>query len=237
MGRIPCRIVSVRHAGVGFWARDMAFLLQRSMVSTYVPIEFLTANLTLRQARALLDVDVFALKINKYDGLPREPKYIPPSFTGSEPTPTTEFKDPKLYTGGCHCGAVTIALKTDGPLSNDAEGFLQCDCSICMRNGTILAYPSPSQVSVTNAESLTPYSFARKFQSHDFCPVCGIAIWLRKLDVSEERWAAEHPDYPYSDFLQKLPVNLRLFEGVEWDEIEIPNGNWSQRPPKYVCPE
>lgn len=49
------------------------------------------------------------------------------------PLPTAEIDGGKLYTGGCHCGAVTVAVVSpllDG--SNDEKG-LECNCSICVR--------------------------------------------------------------------------------------------------------
>jgi hypothetical protein len=48
-------------------------------------------------------------------------------------SPPAEIKNSKLYTGSCHCGAVTLALKTKGPLSKEGEVIGECDCSICAR--------------------------------------------------------------------------------------------------------
>lgn len=83
------------------------------------------------QARALQDVDLWSLKANKYDGAANEPLYKPPAFTG--PEPPAEIESSKMYTGSCHCGAVTLALKTRGPHSEEVEVIGECDCSICAR--------------------------------------------------------------------------------------------------------
>ena len=34
-----------------------------------------------------------------------------------------------------------------------------------------------------------------------------------------------------------MAVNLRCFEGVEWDDIKVVKGYWSKMEPKYVVPE
>lgn len=68
----------------------------------------------------------------RYNGLDREPQYIiAPRYTGE--LPTAEFENERLYTGGCHCGAVTIAFKTQAPLPERRELIQECNCSICCR--------------------------------------------------------------------------------------------------------
>ena len=51
---------------------------------------------------------------------------------GPEP-PATDIENGKLYTGSCHCGVVTMALKAKGPLDEEVEIIGECDCSICAR--------------------------------------------------------------------------------------------------------
>lgn len=83
------------------------------------------------QARTLRDLDLWSLTTNDYDGKALEPTYTPHPFKGTEPV--AEIENAKLYTGSCHCGNVTMALKTKGPLS-DGDAYIQeCNCSICMR--------------------------------------------------------------------------------------------------------
>jgi hypothetical protein len=69
--------------------------------------------------------------VKNYDGAAFEPSYNPAKFTG--PEPIAEIKNGKLYTGSCHCGAATMALKTKGPLSKESEVIGECNCSICSR--------------------------------------------------------------------------------------------------------
>jgi len=132
---------------------------------------------------------------------------------------------------------VTVALIPTGPLSAGKDGIQECDCSICVRNGTILIYPPPSQVSIAGEESLSSYSFGRKFQTHDFCSICGVAVRLDKLDIGEKRWKEQHPKHEYAIHFESLPVNLRLFHDVEWKDVVVKKGDWSKFGQTYVCPE
>jgi len=90
------------------------------------------------QARALQDVDLWVIKVDKYDGAAQEPFYSSPAFSGRDPL--AEIENCKLYTGFCHCGAVNLVLKNSGPLmqkvapTEPADGVIgECDCSICVR--------------------------------------------------------------------------------------------------------
>jgi hypothetical protein len=194
------------------------------------------------------------LKVNPYDGTGRDPQYIPPPFMGEFPVPNkivddlpvpdTKMENPKTYTGACHCGNVTVALITNGPLPDGQEYIQECNCSICARNGTTLIYPHHSQVTIASKTTLSGYSFGQKYQSHDFCPVCGIAICIRKFEIDPETWA-KNPQGTYQEWFEGLPMNLRLFEDVEWADrvgegeksIDIKKGNWKTIGEKYVVPE
>lgn len=76
-------------------------------------------------------MDLWSLTVNKYNGAALEPSYEPFEFIG--PEPEAHIQNHKLYTGSCHCGAVTLALKTKKLLSEEDEVIGECDCSICAR--------------------------------------------------------------------------------------------------------
>lgn len=96
----------------------------------------------MKQARVLQNLDLWSLPIKHSNGSELEPTYAPPRFTG--PEPESEVKGGVLYTGSCHCGAITIALKTRGPLADEEEVIGECDCSICarVRLSPPLSFPS-----------------------------------------------------------------------------------------------
>jgi hypothetical protein len=69
------------------------------------------------------------LTIERFDGQEHSlPNYDPPPFTGS--LPEIEGEGLKVYTGSCHCGDVTLAVKTK-PL-REVE-IKEDNCSICQR--------------------------------------------------------------------------------------------------------
>jgi hypothetical protein len=179
-----------------------------------------------------------------------EPTWTPHPFKG--PEPTAEIENAKIYTGSCHCGNVTMALKTKGPLNEGHEYIQGCTCSICSRvrpllppltlfllidvsqNGTILAYPDKSQVSIQTTTPTTPYIFGRAMQSHEFCPICGVSIYIRKLSITPEHFAKwERHGRDQKAWEQIMPINLSCFEGVEWDKIVIKVGDGKNIESKY----
>lgn len=78
---------------------------------------------------------------SRYNGDTREPHYVPPVYSGPEPSPAG-FDGGKTYHGSCHCGAVTAAVKVKEPLEDGAyKGpIVECNCSICRR----VRFPPPS---------------------------------------------------------------------------------------------
>jgi len=94
--------------------------------------------------------------------------------------PSSEEK--KIYAGRCHCGEIkfTVALP---PLETGATSVMQCNCSICTKNGYLLVYPPVSDVTFqTGEEKLSSYTFGSKMRPHKFCPMCGTAIMI---DISK----------------------------------------------------
>lgn len=100
----------------------------------------------------------------------------------------------KTYVGSCHCGKVryhvTLAL----------EGAVACNCSMCGRAGTLLAFvPEGSFVLDQGADELTDYQFAKHVIHHLFCRTCGIKSFARGVG----------PKGP------TVAVNVRCLEGVD----------------------
>ncbi len=99
------------------------------------------------------------------------------------------------YTGGCHCGAVRyrVALKLDGALA--------CNCSICSKTGTMLAFaPAERFQLLSGAEALTDYQFGKRRLHHLFCSRCGVRSFARGAGPDGREMAA---------------VNVRCLDGVD----------------------
>lgn len=80
-----------------------------------------------------------------------------------------------LHHGGCHCGAVRYRVELDL-----TQPVVSCNCSMCGRSGTLLAFVPPSSFTLEKGEeNLTDYQFSKKVIHHLFCKTCGIKAFAR----------------------------------------------------------
>ena len=105
----------------------------------------------------------------------------------------------KTYTGGCHCGAVRYRVKLA------LEGAITCNCSICQKTGTMLAFAPAAKFELLSGEgALTDYQFGKKHIHHLFCSRCGVRSFARGAMPNGDPVAA---------------VNVRCLEGVELEKV------------------
>lgn len=105
------------------------------------------------------------------------------------------------HQGSCHCGR--IKFEVDGVI----DSALACNCSICLRKGSLLWFVPRGALRLLTPENDTAsYSFHRHAIQHRFCPNCGM--------------------HPYAD--GKAPngdaiaaVNIRCIEGIELESIPV----------------
>ena len=106
------------------------------------------------------------------------------------------------YTGSCHCGDVKFEI--DG----DLEEVLDCNCSICMRRGSLLWFvPRDRLRMLTPEQDLGTYIFHRKAIQHRFCGRCGIHTFGEGTDPSSGQPMAA--------------VNVRCLEGVDLAGLKV----------------
>ena len=99
------------------------------------------------------------------------------------------------YTGGCHCGAVRYRVSTS------LDTVMTCNCSICSKTGTMLAFAPAAQFELTSGrEALTDYQFGKKKIHHFFCNRCGIRSFARGV----------RPDGG-----EVFAINVRCLDGVD----------------------
>lgn len=73
----------------------------------------------------------------------------------------------------------------------------------------------------------------RKFQQHKFCSICGVSVHIGKKGLPEE--AANWPDTIQTIWPEILPVNLRILDGVDWDQVVVKRSCKAEEiEPKYV---
>lgn len=108
----------------------------------------------------------------------------------------------KTYCGGCHCGKV--AYEVDLAL----EKGMACNCSICSKRGSVLAFAPEEQFRLLSGEGdLQDYRFNTHKIAHLFCKTCGVASF-----ASGEVPGTGAP---------MRAINLRCVEGVDLDTLPI----------------
>jgi len=105
------------------------------------------------------------------------------------------------YTGSCHCGAVTYDVDLE------LGKVVTCNCSMCSRSGTLLAFADPSSFTLRSGEDqLSNYTFNRHVINHHFCKTCGIKPFAhgKKRDGSP-----------------MVAVNVRCLAGIDLAALEL----------------
>ncbi|KAI1090966.1 hypothetical protein F5B19DRAFT_296257 [Rostrohypoxylon terebratum] len=170
--------------------------------------------------RAFQNISIWDLDTKLIDDL-KSPTWTPPRFT-SDP-PLAEIENGKVYTGGCHCGAITLALKSKPIDSTYEADLLECDCSICTRNAYLWIYPSKSHVFIAGSSHFGYYSFSRGVWKKSFCRTCGVPVHNHIDDYTPEQ-IAELPEENREravDHLDWSPINLRVLDGINLGELPL----------------
>jgi hypothetical protein len=105
------------------------------------------------------------------------------------------------YKGSCHCGRV--AFEVEGEIGS----ALECNCSICLRKGSLLWFVPREQLKVlTPEENMGSYTFNRHAIQHRFCRNCGIHPFGEGSDPKGNAMAA---------------INIRCLEGIDLAGISV----------------
>ncbi len=105
------------------------------------------------------------------------------------------------YKGSCHCGQV--AFEAEGELKQ----VMECNCSICSRNGSLLWFVPRSQFRLLTPEDrISTYTFNKHKIKHKFCPKCGSHPYAEAVDRAGTPMAA---------------INVRCLEGVDLSSLPV----------------
>ncbi len=108
----------------------------------------------------------------------------------------------QTYSGSCHCGAVTYAVAME-PVTS----AMACNCSMCRRAGTLLAFVPESAFELKQGDAaLTTYKFNKHVIDHAFCKTCGIKAFVR----------GKKPDGS-----PMIAINVRCLDGVDVDKLDV----------------
>ncbi len=116
---------------------------------------------------------------------------------------------PSTHHGSCHCGRVTFEL------TSDLKHVMECNCSICRRQGALWHGATDETLKIVSGESeLTLYQFGTMKAKHYFCRHCGVQPFVRpRLDPT--RWAV---NLRCIDRLDLATLKVGLFDGENWED-------------------
>ena len=105
------------------------------------------------------------------------------------------------YQGSCHCGRIKFEVEAD------ITSALSCNCSICQRKGSLMAFTPRSALRLlTPDENASTYTFNKHNIQHRFCPTCGIHPYGEGTAPSGDAMAA---------------INIRCLEGIDLASVQV----------------
>ena len=115
------------------------------------------------------------------------------------------MSETKTYEGGCHCGKVRYKATTD------LAQVIECNCSMCSRAGTQLAFVTPENFELLSGkDALTDYQFNKHVIHHLFCSTCGIKSFSNGIGPGGKPVVA---------------VNVRCLDGVDTSKLKTVHFN------------
>ena len=109
-----------------------------------------------------------------------------------------------MIEASCHCGAVRI----DVPAA--PETVTSCNCSICRRLGSIMAYYPPREVTVHGATDT--YEWGDRMLAFHRCKICGCTTHWSPTDPATERMGVNARLMP-PEIL--AAARIRKFDGAD----------------------
>ncbi|KAG8167454.1 hypothetical protein KVR01_003143 [Diaporthe batatas] len=145
------------------------------------------------------------------------------------PPPTGEYSNHKA---NCHCGAVRFTFSISPPLDN--YPVVECNCSVCQRNGYLLVYPIKENVDLGDGaeEAMGSYCFANKSVKHNFCKQCGSSVFFEVLRPPPD--AAAEAERRGGKLPTIMGVNLRMITGLDVEKLIIKKIDGARRGEKYA---
>ncbi|MCO5142030.1 MAG: GFA family protein [Oligoflexia bacterium] len=103
--------------------------------------------------------------------------------------------------GSCHCGKVQFEA------SGSFEEVISCNCSICQKKGSLLAFVGEKDFHlISGADALVNYQFGKKSIDHMFCSNCGISSFSSGTAPDGQKMKA---------------INVRCLEGTNIEDLRV----------------
>jgi hypothetical protein len=163
-------------------------------------------------------------------------QYQPPEHKGDMPR---IVEGGRLYTGSCHCGAVTVALSCRPLKEPSEESLVFCNCHVCQRvscalhlsllhraklatqNAYVWLFPKFESIVLSGSKAdIGRYAFSEGLTSKSFCRACGVGMtYLMNQPVEDRDLAPSEPSCrAYREVNTSHPVNARVLHGVDVSE-------------------
>ena len=76
------------------------------------------------------------------------------------------------YSGGCHCGAVSVTFRTER--EPRLWPLRRCTCSFCVRFGGVYTSDPAGEIVLRSKGALRRYQFGQRTADFLSCPTCGV---------------------------------------------------------------
>ncbi|KAJ4288432.1 hypothetical protein N0V90_011667 [Kalmusia sp. IMI 367209] len=114
-------------------------------------------------------------------------------------------KTSQRYQASCHCQLVRYTVTLSPPLHDPESWVVECNCSICARNGYLNVYVQNDciQFESINLDSdlVEKYRFGKQRVQHYFCSRCGSSLMAESIEPG------------FYEGVKAL--NVRMFQGVD----------------------
>ncbi|KAJ9137211.1 Glutathione-dependent formaldehyde-activating enzyme [Coniochaeta hoffmannii] len=169
--------------------------------------------------RAIQGINPFKLKLTPAKTSANEGERT----IGAVPTLAPGSESTAAHIGSCHCGRVQVELLI--PLTE--LQVKEDNCSTCVRNAYIGAYPNKDQVRVHGRENTFEYRREGGFSGIAHCKACGVTVFsnVHGPPLSAfDRLPPERKERALEVYHKKMalqPLNVRALDGVDLATLQI----------------
>ncbi|KAF1980487.1 hypothetical protein BU23DRAFT_522586 [Bimuria novae-zelandiae CBS 107.79] len=112
-------------------------------------------------------------------------------------------KPSQRYQASCHCQLIRYTVTLSPPLHDPDSWVVECNCSICARNGYLNVYVQNEciHMGVGGANGEQKYRFGKQRVQHYFCSRCGSSLMAESIEPG------------FYEGVKAL--NVRMFQGVD----------------------
>ncbi|KAF2180638.1 hypothetical protein K469DRAFT_276708 [Zopfia rhizophila CBS 207.26] len=116
----------------------------------------------------------------------------------------------RKYQASCHCQLVRYTVTLSPPLDDLDSWVVECNCSICARNGYLNVYVQTDciefQTIGLESDLIEKYRFGKQRVQHYFCSRCGSSLMAESIEPG------------FYEGVKAL--NVRMIQGVDLNTLQ-----------------